>query len=103
DKRKKEWILFKKEEKLHIGKTIRKTKKSVMIMHWNKNVSSTERQSFLKKEEKDLIFGVPITAYTKLREIVEDCNFEQKLNPKDDRKESIKEKELRLQEETLNR
>ncbi|CAG8796102.1 414_t:CDS:1, partial [Cetraspora pellucida] len=34
----------------------------------------------LKKEEKDLILGIPITAYTEPREIVEDCNFEQELN-----------------------
>ncbi|CAG8614899.1 15277_t:CDS:2, partial [Cetraspora pellucida] len=49
-------------------------------MHWNENESSTKRQSFLKKEEKDLILEIPITAYTEPREIVEDCNFEQKLN-----------------------
>ncbi|CAG8482690.1 7285_t:CDS:2, partial [Cetraspora pellucida] len=84
-------------------------------MYWNKNKSSTKRQSFLKceqcnirsfnnneclisinykewhqvvnslrKEEKDLILGVPITAYTEPREIVEDCNFEQELNLSED-------------------
>ncbi|CAG8586913.1 11849_t:CDS:2 [Cetraspora pellucida] len=34
----------------------------------------------LRKEEKDLILGVPITAYTELRKIIENCNFEQELN-----------------------
>ena len=33
DKRRKEQFLFKKEEKLHISKTIRKTKKSVVAIY----------------------------------------------------------------------
>ena len=37
DKRKKEQFLFKKDGKLHIGKTIRKTKKSVVAIHWKEN------------------------------------------------------------------
>ena len=50
DKRKKEWFLFKKDGKLHIGKTIRKTKKSVVVTHWKENKHAIEGQSFLKCE-----------------------------------------------------
>ena len=50
DKRKKEWFLFKKDGKLHIGKTIRKTKKSVVATHWKENKHAIEGQSFLKCE-----------------------------------------------------
>ncbi|CAG8478731.1 12414_t:CDS:2 [Cetraspora pellucida] len=78
-----------KEEKLHISKIIRKTKKSVMeASNDNECLISINYKEWhqvtdsLRKEKKDIILGVLITAYTELREIVEDCNFEQDLNVK---------------------
>ena len=50
DKRRKEQILFKKEEKLHIGKTVKKTKKSIIVIHWKENKHIIEDQSFTKCE-----------------------------------------------------
>src|SRR5437868_13505896 len=50
DKRKKEWFLFKKNGKLYIGKTIRKTKKSIVATHWKEKEHAIEGQSFCKCE-----------------------------------------------------
>ena len=48
DKRRKEWILFKRERKLYLGKTVKKTKKSIIAIHWKENKHIIEDHFFTK-------------------------------------------------------
>lgn len=42
DRRKREWFLFMKEGKQHVGKIIRKTNKGIFTEHWRKTMTTEE-------------------------------------------------------------
>jgi ribonuclease HI len=57
DRRKREWILFKKNEdrRIYVGKVLKKTEKGVVAEHWQRIANSEEaREIFLRCEKCDL-------------------------------------------------
>ena len=48
DRRKKEWVLFKRKESFHIGKIVRKTEKLIIAEHWSCTSHSAVYSVFTK-------------------------------------------------------